>query len=88
MRIQFNRGICRQVASTGKPQLTNNVSRVQNYIASSPTTKSELVIPVFISLKGLIAVLDIDRDLPAALNDDGLNWLLRIINLIFSREIM
>ena len=88
LRIPFNRGICGQVASTGKPHLINDVSSVQNHIACSPTTKSELVVPVFNGLKGLIAVLDIDSDLPAAFNADDTNGLLKIINSIFSRDIM
>ena len=70
LRIPFNRGICGQVASTGKPRLINDVSSVQNHIACSPTTKSELVVPVFNGVKSLIAVLDIDSDLPAAFADD------------------
>ena len=88
MRIPFNRGICGKVASTGEPHLINDVSSVQNHIACSPTTKSELVVPVFNGVKGLIAVLDIDSDLPAAFNDDDTNGLLKIINSIFSRDIM
>ena len=82
------RGICGQVASTGKPYLINYVTSVQNHIACSPITKSELVVPVFNGIKGLIAVLDIDSDLPAAFNDDDTNGLLKIINSIFSRDIM
>ena len=88
LRIPFNRGICGQVASTGKHYLINDVSSVQNHIACSPTTKSELVVPVFNGVKGLIAVLDIDSDLPAAFNDDDTNGLSKIINSIFSRDIM
>ena len=82
------RGICGQVASTGKPYLINYVTSVQNHIACSPITKSELVVPVFNGVKGLIAVLDIDSDLPAAFNDDDTNGLLKIINSILSRDIM
>ena len=88
LRIPFNRGICGQVASTGKPRLVNDVSSVQNHIACSPTTKSELVVPVFNGVKSLIAVLDIDSDLPAAFNDDDTNGLSKIINSIFSKDIM
>ena len=88
MRIPFNRGMCGQVASTGKPRLINDVSTVQNHIACSPTTKSELVVPVFNGVNGLIAVLDIDSDLPSAFNDHDTNGLLKIINSIFSRDIM
>jgi GAF domain-containing protein len=88
LRIPFNRGICGQVASSGKPRLINDVSSVQNHIACSPTTKSELVVPVLNGVKSLIAVLDIDSDLPAAFNDDDTNGLLKIINSIFSKDIM
>ena len=61
---------------------------MQNHIACFPTTKSERVVPVFNGVKGFIAVLDIDSDLPAAFNDDDTNGLSKIINSIFSRDIM
>ena len=44
--------------------------------------------PVFSGVNGLIAVLDIDSDLPAAFNDDDTNGLLKIIISIFSRDII
>ena len=61
---------------------------MQNHLACSPTTKSELVVPFFNGVQALIAVLDIDSDLPAAFNDDDTNGLSKIINSIFSRDIM
>ena len=56
---------------------------MQNHLACSPTTKSELVVPFFNGVQALIAVLDIDNDLPAAFNDDDTNGLSKIINSIF-----
>ena len=88
LRIPFNRDICGQVASTEKPHLINDISSVENHIACSPTTKSELVVPVFNGVKGLISMLDIDSDLPAKFNADDTNGLLKIVNSIFSRDIM
>ena len=83
LRIPFDRGICGQVASTGKPSLVNDLSSVKSHIACSPKTKSEIVLPVFNKFKGLIAVLDIDSDLPEAFDNDDTAGLLLIINSIF-----
>ena len=88
LSIPFDRGICGQVASTGKPCLVNDVSSVKNHIACSSTTKSELVLPVFNKFKSLIAVLDIDSDMPEAFDDDDTAGLLLIINSIFLKNIL
>ncbi len=88
LSIPFDRGICGQVASTGKPRLVNDVSSVKNHIACSSTTKSELVLPVFNKFKSLIAVLDIDSDLPEAFGNDDTAGLLLIINSIFLRNVL
>ena len=85
LRISFDRGICGQVASTGKPSLVNDVSSVKSHIACSPTTKSEIVLPAFNKFKNLIAVLDLDSDLQEAFDDDTAGLSL-IINSIFFKN--
>ncbi|MCC5918668.1 MAG: GAF domain-containing protein [Cryomorphaceae bacterium] len=58
--IPFGKGICGQVAISGKTFHAENVHEEDNYIACSLQTKSELVIPVYDSSGKLVAQLDID----------------------------
>ena len=64
--IPFSRGVCGAAARSGETQLVADVEAFADHIACSSTTKSELVIPVFDASKSLIAVFDIDSDLPDA----------------------
>jgi len=57
--IPYGRGICGQVAVSGKTFLVEDVGKEENYLSCSIDTKAELVVPIF---KGeeLIAQIDID----------------------------
>ncbi|MCH8554886.1 MAG: GAF domain-containing protein [Schleiferiaceae bacterium] len=66
-QIPFGKGICGQVAASGKSYLSNDVAAEENYIACSITTKSELVVPVY-SGDLLIAQIDIDSHTAANFN--------------------
>ncbi|MEQ9262063.1 MAG: GAF domain-containing protein [Owenweeksia sp.] len=59
MVIPFGKGICGQVAISGKTYLADNVEEESNYIACSVDVRSEIVVPVYIG-KELVAQLDID----------------------------
>ena len=59
LRIPLNQGICGAAASSGKTVVVDDVSKDPRYLACSIETKSEIVVPVFVS--GLVAgELDID----------------------------
>ena len=66
--IPFSQGICGQVAVSGNTYLADDVGAEGNYIACSTTTKSEIVVPVY--LNGvLIAQIDIDSHVLANFNE-------------------
>ncbi len=69
LRISFQRGVCGKAARTGKTQRVDDVHAVEDHIACSATTRSEIVVPVFYSDAQVMAVLDVDSDLPAAFTE-------------------
>jgi len=58
-RIPYGRGICGQVADSGKTLVIDDVAAQNNYLACSIHVKSELVVPVFKDGR-FVAELDID----------------------------
>ena len=64
--ISFDKGICGAAARTGETQDVPDVHARPEHIASSSTTLSELVVPIKNSDGRVVAVLDLDSDIPAA----------------------
>ncbi len=64
-RIELNQGICGAAASTGETVIVDDVNNDARYLACSLETKSEIVVPVFVSGK-VVGELDIDSHFPAA----------------------
>ncbi len=64
-RISLNQGICGAAASTGKTVIVDDVHQDPRYLACSLETKSEIVVPVFVSGK-VVGELDIDSHFSAA----------------------
>jgi len=64
-RIPLNQGICGAAASSRKTVVVDDVTKDQRYLACSLETKSEIVVPVFVSGK-VVGELDIDSHFPAA----------------------
>ncbi len=67
--IPFSRGVCGACARAGETLVVPDVEAFPDHIACSSTTRSELVAPVFRNGE-LIAVLDLDSDLPDAFTRD------------------
>ena len=59
IKIPFGKGICGQVADSGKTYLAEDVLAEGNYIACSLDVRSEIVIPIYHN-KLLVGQLDID----------------------------
>lgn len=57
--IPYGRGICGQVALSGKTFEVPDIHAQDNYLACSIATKSEIVVPIFLDEK-LIGQIDID----------------------------
>jgi GAF domain-containing protein len=64
-RIPLNQGICGAAASSGRTVVVDDVHSDSRYLACSIETKSEIVVPVFVSGK-VVGELDIDSHFPAA----------------------
>ena len=66
LEITFDRGVCGAAARTLETQRVDDVHAFPGHIACSATTRSEIVVPITDPQGRLLAVLDIDSDLPAA----------------------
>ena len=64
LAIPFDRGVCGAAARTLTTQLVPDVDAFEGHIACASSTRSELVLPVFGAKNELLAVLDLDSDLP------------------------
>lgn len=85
--IPFSRGVCGACARSGQAQLVADVHTFAGHIACSSSTLSELVLPVR-NLKGeLVAVFDIDSDLPDAFTTTDRDELQAILDRTFAREL-
>lgn len=69
LRIPFERGVCGAAARARASVLVPDVEAFEGHIACSSSTKSELVVPVLTPSGELLAVLDVDSDLPAAFGE-------------------
>ncbi|MCO4772564.1 MAG: GAF domain-containing protein [Deltaproteobacteria bacterium] len=66
LRIPFDRGVCGAAARSRRTQLVPDVHAVADHIACSSSTLSEIVVPVLRPDGTVLAVFDVDSDLPAA----------------------
>ena len=69
LEIPFTRGVCGAAARTRATQRIADVNAVDDHIACSSTTQSEIVVPVITPEDRLIAVLDVDSDNLAAFDE-------------------
>ena len=69
LEITFDRGVCGAAARTMTTQVVDDVTTFSGHIACSVSTRSEIVVPVCGEDGSLLAVLDVDSDLPAAFDE-------------------
>jgi len=82
--IPFSRGVCGACARTGEVQLVDDVETFTGHIACASSTRSELVLPVRNAAGDLIAVFDIDSDLPAAFTSQDAVQLQALLDQVFA----
>ena len=70
--IPFDKGICGAAATTGLTQDVPDVHARPEHIACSSTTLSEIVVPIKDSNGSVVAVLDLDSDIPAAFSREDI----------------
>lgn len=85
LTIPFSRGVCGAAARSGTVQIVADVDAFPGHIACASSTRSEIVLPVHDGHGAVIAVLDIDSDLPNAFDTDDAVWLERILAMVFAR---
>jgi L-methionine (R)-S-oxide reductase len=68
LRIPFDKGVCGAAARTRETQLVPDVEAFPGHIACSSSTRSEIVVPL-VGPRGVLAVLDVDSDDPAAFDE-------------------
>lgn len=84
LRIPFSRGVCGAAATSGVTQLVPDVHAFPGHIACDSRSQSEIVVPVRDASGRLIAVLDVDAEIPGAFDETDQLWLERIIRRIFA----
>ena len=83
--IPFDQGVCGAAARTGEVQLVPDVEAFPGHIACSSSTRSEIVLPVRNGGGGLLGVLDIDSNRPAAFDESDAKALGAILADTFGR---
>lgn len=77
--IPFGRGVCGEVARTGRALLVPDVETFPDHIACAASTRSELVLPIRNGIGELLGVFDLDSDQPEAFIQDDADQLARIL---------
>ncbi|WP_271880915.1 GAF domain-containing protein [Phaeobacter italicus] len=85
LQIPFSRGVCGAAARTGEVQLVPDVDAFPGHIACASSTRSELVLPVLDGAGEVIAVFDLDSDLPDAFTPEDADALTEILKAVFGR---
>jgi GAF domain-containing protein len=81
LQIEIGRGVCGTAAAQRETIIVPDVGQFPGHIACDPSSKSEIVVPVFDRERNLIAVLDVDSDRLDAFDDDDRVGLERIVAL-------
>lgn len=85
LQIPFSKGVCGAAARTESVQLVPDVDAFPGHIACASSTRSELVLPVWNVDRNLIAVFDIDSDLPDAFDRGDADNLTQILGTVFGK---
>ena len=84
LRIPFGKGFCGTAAERRETVVVEDVHAFPGHIACDSRSASEIVCPVFDAAGGLIAVLDVDAEIPAAFDAIDAEALNRILAQAFS----
>lgn len=85
LQIPFSKGVCGAAARTESVQLVGDVDAFPGHIACASSTRSELVLPVWNAGGDLIAVFDIDSDLPDAFDAEDAANLSQMLGAVFGK---
>lgn len=79
LEITFGRGVCGTAAAERRTVIVSDVAAFPGHITCDARARSEIVVPVFDRDRRLIAVLDIDSELPATFDAEDQQGLERIV---------
>jgi GAF domain-containing protein len=82
--IAVGKGICGQVAESGRTMVVQDVTQVENYISCGLDVQSEIVVPVLKDGK-FVAELDIDSHSPAPFTPADSEFLAKVCELLTDR---
>ncbi|MGC9530245.1 MAG: GAF domain-containing protein [Candidatus Bipolaricaulaceae bacterium] len=77
VRIPVGRGLCGSAAQTGRTEVVDDVDADARYLACFPSTRSEIVVPIF-GGRGLLGEIDVDSDAPAAFGEADQRFLTEV----------
>ncbi|MBS0360410.1 MAG: GAF domain-containing protein [Proteobacteria bacterium] len=84
LRIAFSRGVCGAAARERKTQIVPDVEAFPGHIACDSRSRSEIVVPVVDADGRLLAVFDVDAEVPEAFDETDAEWLERILQDTFA----
>ena len=84
--IAFGRGVCGTAASERRTVIVADVHAFPGHITCDARSRSEIVVPVLNRKGVLIAVLDIDAEVPNAFDDDDQRGLEHIVEWFADRR--
>ena len=84
LRIPFGKGVCGTAAQRRETVIVEDVHAFPGHIACDSRSASEIVCPVFDAGGALIAILDVDAEVPAAFDATDAEGLNRILAQTFS----
>lgn len=81
LQIEFGKGVCGTAAQNRETLIVPDVNQFPGHIACDPTSKSEIVVPVFGPDGELLGVLDVDADRLDAFDVEDQRGLEKIVAL-------
>jgi GAF domain-containing protein len=82
--IAVGKGICGQVAESGRTMVVQDVTQVENYISCGLEVQSEIVVPIMKDGR-FVAELDIDSHSPAPFTEADRKFLEKICKILTDR---
>ena len=70
LEIAFDKGVCGTAAARGRTIIVDDVELFPGHITCDARSRSEIVVPVFNRAGELIAVLDVDSEIPGAFTEE------------------
>jgi GAF domain-containing protein len=83
-RIEVGVGVCGTAVATGSNQRIDDVNELENYLACSVGTRSELVVLIRDG-REIVGQFDVDSDEPATFTDDDERFLERLAEVVSGR---